>query len=45
MLLNLGHQQDLALLLFGDLKGIGGRDALALRRHGHGQGEVSSVDL
>ena len=39
MLLDLGHQQDLALLLFGDLKRIGTGDALALRMHGKGQGE------
>jgi hypothetical protein len=30
MLLDLGHQQDLALLLFGDLKGVGTGDGLAL---------------
>ena len=30
MLLDLGHQQDLTLLLFGDLKGVGARDPLAL---------------
>jgi len=28
MLLDLGHQQDLTLLLFGDLKGVGARDPL-----------------
>ena len=39
MLLDLGHQQDIALLLFGDLKGIGTGDALALRMHGKGQGK------
>jgi hypothetical protein len=39
MLLDLGHQQDLALLLFGDLKGVGTGDALALRMDGKGQGE------
>ena len=39
MLLDLGHQQDLALLLLGDLKGVGTSDALALRMHGKGQGE------
>ena len=39
MLLGLGHQQDLALLLFGDLKGVGARNALTLRMDGQGQGQ------
>jgi hypothetical protein len=39
MLLDPGHQQDIALLLFGDLKGIGTGDALALRMHGKGKGK------
>ena len=39
MLLDLGHQQDLALLLFGDLKGVGTGHALTLRMNGKGQGE------
>ena len=39
MLLDLGHQQDLVVLLFGNLKGVGTGDALALRMHGKGQGE------
>jgi hypothetical protein len=39
MLLDLGHQQDLALLLFGDLKGVGARDPLALGMHGQDQSE------
>jgi hypothetical protein len=39
MFLDLRHQQDFALLLFSDLKGIGVRDALALRMNRKGQGE------
>jgi len=39
MLLDLGHQQDLALLLFGDLKGIGARNALTFRMDDQGQGK------
>jgi hypothetical protein len=34
MLLDLGHQQDLVLLLFGDLKGVRTGDGLALRMNG-----------
>ena len=45
MLLDLGHRQDLALLLFGDLKGVGARDPLALSMHGEGQGEGVFCDL
>jgi len=39
MLLNLSHQQDFGLLLFGDLKGIGTGDAFTLRMDGQGQGQ------
>src|ERR1700751_4236825 len=39
MLLGLGHQQDLALLLFGDLKGVGARNAFTLRMDGQGKGQ------
>jgi hypothetical protein len=39
MFLNLGHQQDLALLLFRDLKRIGARNALTSRMDGQGQGQ------
>ena len=39
MFLDLRHQQDFALLLFSDLKGIGTGYALALRMHSKGQGE------
>jgi hypothetical protein len=39
MLLDLGHQQDFALLLFGDLKGIGTGAALTFRMDGQGQGQ------
>ena len=43
MLLDLRQQQDLALLLFGDLEGIGASNAPAFRMNGQGQGE--SVQL
>ena len=39
MLLDLGYRQDFVLLLFGDLKGIGARDALTFRMDGQGQGQ------
>jgi hypothetical protein len=39
MLLDLGHQQDLALLLFGDFKGVGTGDALTFRMDRQGQGQ------
>jgi hypothetical protein len=39
MLVDFGHQQDLALLLFGDLKGVGARDPLAFRVDDQGQGQ------
>jgi hypothetical protein len=39
MFLNLGHQQALALLLFGDLKGVGTGQSPTLRMHNKGQGE------
>jgi len=41
MLLDLGYRQDFALLLFGDLKGIGTSDALTLSMDG--QGQVQSI--
>src|SRR6266404_3221649 len=39
MLLDLGHQQDFALLLLSYLKGIVTGDALTLRMNGQGQGQ------
>jgi hypothetical protein len=39
MLLDLGHQQDLALLLFGDLKRIGASNAFTFRMDDQGQGQ------
>src|ERR1700738_4986354 len=39
MLLDFSHQHDFALLLFGDLKGIGTGDALIFRMYGQGQGQ------
>jgi hypothetical protein len=39
VLLELGYRQDFVLLLFGDLKGIGARDALTFRMDGQGQGQ------
>src|SRR5271155_497335 len=39
MLLDLGHQQDLALLLFGDFKGVGTGDPLTFRMDRQGQGQ------
>jgi len=39
MLLDLGQQQDLILLLFGDLKRVAASDALALRMDRQGQGQ------
>ena len=39
MLLDLGHQQDLALLLLGDLKGVGARNPLTFRMDDQGQGQ------
>jgi hypothetical protein len=45
MLLDLGHQQHLALLLFGDLKAVGTGNVLALRMNGKGQGESVFRDL
>ena len=45
MLLDLGHQQDLTLLLFGDLKGVGARDPLAFRMATKVKASASSVDL
>ena len=39
MLLDLGYRQDFVLLLFGDFKGIGARDALTFRMDGQGQGQ------
>ena len=39
MLLDLGYRQDFVLLLFGNLKGIGTRDALTFRMDGQGQGQ------
>jgi hypothetical protein len=38
VLLDLGHQQDLALLLFSDLKRKGARNALTFRMDDQGQG-------
>jgi len=37
MLLDLGHQQDLALLFFGDLKRIGASNALTFRMDNQGR--------
>ena len=39
MLLDLGYRQDFVLLLFGDLKGIGAGNALALSMDSQGQGQ------
>src|SRR6478672_2672225 len=39
MVLDLSHQQDLTLLLFGDLEGVGTGDALAFRMDRQGQGQ------
>ena len=39
MFLDLRHQQDIALLLFGDLKCIGARYAFAFRMDDQGQGQ------
>jgi hypothetical protein len=45
MLLDLGHQQDLALLLLGDLKGIGTGDPVAFVWTTKVKASASSVDL
>jgi hypothetical protein len=45
MLLDLGHQQDFALLMLSDLKGIVTSDALALRMHRKGHAGTFCLHL